>query len=122
MDSCPYLISVCFIHIRTLFKKGTTHWVVYTNGSYNKAGSGIGYLIITPSGQRIERSVRLKFKASNIKVEYKAAIYSLMVAKDLGAMRIQLFTDSKLIASQFGCIYQAKMTNQCISGCHLVFS
>lgn len=73
--------------------------MIYTNGSYNKAGLGIRCLIITPCGLRVDRSVRIKFKASNNEEEYKAIIYALKVAKDLGVMGVQLFIDSKLIAS-----------------------
>lgn len=56
----------------------------------------------------VERLVILKVKESNNKVEYEAAIYALRETNELGSTRVQLFIDSKLIASQFGGFYQAK--------------
>lgn len=52
-----------------------------------------------PNGQRVVRSVRLKFKASNNEVEYEVAINALRGAKELEVTRVQLFTNSKLLAS-----------------------
>lgn len=69
---------------------------------------GIICLIVTPSGQWVERSVMLKFKASNNEPEYEVAIYALRVTKELRETRVQLFINSKLTVIQFGSLYQAK--------------
>lgn len=45
--------------------------------------------------------------ASNNEAEYDVVIYALRVAMDVGVMIIYLFTDSKLMPSQFGGLYQA---------------
>lgn len=74
-------------------------WIIYTDGPCNKVGSRIGYLIVSLDGKKVERSIRIKFNASNNEAEYKAAIYTLRVAMNLGAMRVQLFTNLKLVAS-----------------------
>lgn len=67
-------------------------------------GRGIRCLFITLADIKVERYVRLKFKISNDKTEYEAT-YTLRVAKYLGAMRVQLLTDSKLIVNQSNGLY-----------------
>ncbi|KAF5199700.1 Rvt_3 domain-containing protein, partial [Thalictrum thalictroides] len=87
---------------------GNDVWIIHTDGSCSKTGSGIGCVIIPPNMGKIEKSVRLGFHASNNEAEYEAVLYALKSASNLGAKCIQLFTDSKLIASQFGGTYEAR--------------
>ena len=44
----------------------------------------------------------------NNEAEYEAAIYTLKTALSLGATKVDLYTDSKLLASQFSGAYQAR--------------
>lgn len=74
-------------------------WLIYTYGSHGKIGSAIDCLIVMPSGERIEKVVRLGFKASNNEAEYEALIYVLKTTKVLVAKHIKLLIDSKLLAS-----------------------
>ena len=83
-------------------------WTVYTDGSHNRKGSGIGCLIISPDGEKFEKAVRLNFPASNNVAEYEAAICALRSTSELGATKVKLYTDSKLVANQFGGQFEAK--------------
>lgn len=65
-------------------------------------------MIVTPSGEQIEKAIQDRFKALNNKAEYKAVIYALKATKVLGAKHIRLLTDSKLLASQFKGLYEAR--------------
>ncbi|XP_026437842.1 uncharacterized protein LOC113336066 [Papaver somniferum] len=49
-------------------------WIIFTDGSSNVGGAGVGCVILTPEGSRIEKATRLGFQASNNEAEYEAAI------------------------------------------------
>lgn len=63
-------------------------WLIYTKGSHGRLGLKTGCLIVTPDGKRIEKVIRLGFKALNNEAEYEVAIYALTTAKVLGVKHI----------------------------------
>lgn len=83
-------------------------WTVFTHGSHNRYGTGVGCLIINPIGEKIVKPVRLGFVASNDEDEYEVVIYDLPTASSLGVTNVHLFTDSKLGANQCGGSYETK--------------
>ena len=60
-------------------------WRVFVDGVSSTMGDGVGIVIITPEGIRLERSFRLGFKASNNEAEYEALSAELKTAFDFGA-------------------------------------
>lgn len=50
---------------------------MYVDGAANTRGSGIGAVMISTEGVRLEKLLRLGFRASNNEVEYEALISSL---------------------------------------------
>ncbi|XP_026398832.1 uncharacterized protein LOC113294664 [Papaver somniferum] len=83
-------------------------WTVFTDGSSNVGGAGVGCVILTPEGLRIEKATRLGFQASNNEAEYEATIIGLKVVKQLDAKIVKLVTDSMLVVNQFLGTYRAK--------------
>ena len=63
-------------------------------------GAGVGIVIITSEGIRLEHSFRLGFKASNNEAEYEAFIVGLRTAFDMGAQDIEVYLNSRLVANQ----------------------
>ena len=49
------------------------------DGASNARGSRVEIVLISPKGFKLERSLRLGFRDSNIEVEYKALIVGLQV-------------------------------------------
>ncbi|XP_026410169.1 uncharacterized protein LOC113305324 [Papaver somniferum] len=76
-------------------------WTVFTDGLSNVGGAGVGCVILTPEGSRIEKATRLGFQASNNEAEYEAAIIGLKAVKQLDATNVNLVTDSMLVVNQF---------------------
>ncbi|XP_026377518.1 uncharacterized protein LOC113271809 [Papaver somniferum] len=70
------------------FDTPETLWTVFSDGSSNVSGAGVGCVILTPEGSRIKKATRLGFRASNNEAEYEASIIDLMHAD------IQLLRDS----------------------------
>ncbi|KAG7593993.1 Ribonuclease H-like superfamily [Arabidopsis thaliana x Arabidopsis arenosa] len=84
------------------------NWILYADGSSSSQGSGLGILLQSPTGEVLEQSLRLQFKASNNETEYEALIAGLRLAKGIRAKRIKAFSDSQLVVSQFSDEFEAK--------------
>ena len=69
---------------------------------------GVGIILISLEGIRMEKSFRLDFQASNNEAEYKTFIAGLQMSKQVGAKRLQLHCDSRLVVSQVNSEFKAK--------------
>ena len=63
-------------------------------------GTGAGVVLVSPEGGKFQYAVRLHFPASNNVAEYEALISGLRIAIDIGATRLYVYDDSKLIIDQ----------------------
>lgn len=63
-------------------------WLIYIDRSHGKLSLGIGCLIVTPSGEKIEKVVSLGFEASNNETKYEDVIYALQTTKAMAARNI----------------------------------
>ena len=50
---------------------------MYVNGVSNCRGVGVGIILISPEGIRVEKSFRLNFLTSNNEAEYEALLVGL---------------------------------------------
>ena len=57
-------------------------------------------MLVSPEGIKLERSLRLGFRALNNEAEYEALIAGLRAVKNLGAKEVEKFLDSRLVESQ----------------------
>ncbi|XP_073047725.1 uncharacterized protein [Primulina eburnea] len=83
-------------------------WKVYVDGSSTNEGSGVGVLLISPKGDELKLAVRLDFRASNNEAEYEAVLAGLRAARQVGAARVHIFSDSQLVAHQMNGSYDTK--------------
>jgi ribonuclease HI len=74
----------------------------------SKEGAGVGVWISPPKVGTKLYSYKLTFDYTNNMAEYEALILGLRVLKELGAKRIAVHGDSKLIINQVKGIYQSK--------------
>lgn len=75
-------------------------WQVFVDGSSRLKGSEVGIFLISPSGEEIQISIRLEYKASNNEAEYKAILSGMQVARVVGTTRISVYSDFQLATSQ----------------------
>ena len=75
-------------------------WQLCCVGSSNQWGIGVRVIIMAPDGAIIEQAVKLGFEASNNEAEYEALLASLRNMHILGARRLLVFCDSKLVINQ----------------------
>ena len=62
--------------------------------------AGAEVVLVSPEGGKFQYVVRLHFPASNNVAEYEAHISGLRIAIDIGATRLYVFGDSKLVIDQ----------------------
>ena len=75
-------------------------WKVFVNDASSAMGAGVGIVIITLEGIRVEHSFKLRFKASNNEVEYEALLAGLRAVLGMGAREVEIHSDSQLVVSQ----------------------
>src|SRR6185312_15909407 len=76
------------------------YWTLYFDGSVMGPGAGAGVVLVSTEGGKFQYAVRLHFPASNNVAEYEALISGLRIAIDIGATRLYVCGDSKLVVDQ----------------------
>ena len=71
-------------------------------------GAGVGIVIITPEGIRLEHSFRLGFKASNNEAEYEAFLAGLRGVLHLRAKNVEIYSDSRVVVYQIVGSFEAR--------------
>ncbi|XP_019442261.1 PREDICTED: uncharacterized protein LOC109346977 [Lupinus angustifolius] len=92
-------------------------WTIFVDGSSNPRGSGAGILLEDGQGITIEHSLTFTFPTSNNQAEYEACIAGLQLAKEVGAHKVLICSDSQLAVSQITGAYQ---TNDTLLGKYLL--
>ena len=83
-------------------------WQVYVDSESITRGLGVGIVMVSPKGLRLEKSLRLGFRASNNEPEYEAFIAGLWVVQRLNAEEVEVFSDSRLVMSQIVGSFKAR--------------
>ncbi|XP_073300266.1 uncharacterized protein [Primulina huaijiensis] len=73
-----------------------------------KSGCGVGVILIAPSGEKIKLALRIDSRVTNNEVEYEAVLAGLQAAREVGAARVIIYSDSQLVAQQIKGTYEAK--------------
>ena len=76
------------------------YWTLYFDGSVMGPGAGSGVMLVSPEGGKFQYAVHLHFPASNNIAEYEALISGLGIAIDIGATRLYVYGDSKMVIDQ----------------------
>lgn len=83
-------------------------WRVFVVSASSALGVGAGIIIITQEGIKLEHFFRLGFKVSNNKVEYEALLARLQAVLNLGAQKVEVYSDSRLVVNQVQGSFEAK--------------
>jgi ribonuclease HI len=87
--------------------------VIYSDGASkgNPGDAGIGVVISDTEGNVVREVAEYIGKQTNNVAEYSALIRGLHEAADLGATRVEIRTDSELLARQLTGVYKVKAAN-----------
>ena len=69
------------------------------DGASNAKVLGVGIVLVSLKRVKLERSLKLGFRASNSEVEYEALIVGLRAMKSLGVKELEMFLNSRLVVS-----------------------
>ncbi|XP_059446435.1 uncharacterized protein LOC132177982 [Corylus avellana] len=83
-------------------------WVIYVDGSSTKKHGGAEIVMITPDGEELCSSLKLKFKTTNNEAEYKAVLAGLGLALEIGAEFVEIRSDSQVVVGHIRGEFEAK--------------
>lgn len=81
---------------------------MYVDGAPNARGSRVKVVLESPKGVKLEKSLRLGFRASNNEAGYEALIIGLRATQKLGVEEVDVFSNSRLVVNQVGGNFEAK--------------
>jgi ribonuclease HI len=86
------------------------YWRLFCDGASrgNPGPAGAGAVLLNPSGHPQGQAVRFLGQATNNTAEYQALLLGLELAREKGARRLQVFSDSQLLVEQINGGYQVK--------------
>ncbi|XP_070021785.1 uncharacterized protein [Nicotiana sylvestris] len=74
-------------------------WTLFTDGSSNVKGAGLGIVLVPPTGETIRQAIKFH-SITNNDAEYEAVIAGLELARELGINQIVIKSDSQLVVNQ----------------------
>ncbi|XP_075645576.1 uncharacterized protein LOC142616656 [Castanea sativa] len=89
-------------------KNEVERWTIQTDGSSTQKRGGVGVIINTPDGEKLQNGVQLKFPATNNEAEYEGILTGLRLGKALGLKNLLIQSDSKLAIGQIREEYEVK--------------
>lgn len=77
-------------------------YTLYVDGSLNDSSysAGLVFSSLELEYLKIEYTLRLRFKASNNKIEYEVLLAKLRLARVVEATHLDIFSDSQLVVQQ----------------------
>ncbi|XP_075489716.1 uncharacterized protein LOC142528560 [Primulina tabacum] len=83
-------------------------WKVSVDGASSLVGCGVGVVLVSPLGEKVKLALRIDSRITNNEAEYEVVLAGIRAAREVGASRIILYSDSQLITQQIKGIYEAK--------------
>nr|XP_033516509.1 uncharacterized protein LOC117280858 [Nicotiana tomentosiformis] len=84
-------------------------WTLFTDGSSNVKGAGLGINLISPSEEVIRQAIKC-YPITNNESEYEAVIAGLELTRELGIEQIIIKSDSQLVVNQMQGTYVERET------------
>ncbi|XP_020978180.1 uncharacterized protein LOC110271548 [Arachis ipaensis] len=85
-----------------------TRWKLHVDGASNQTSGGAGIILESPAGVIYEQSVKFEFPVSNNQAEYEALLGGLILAREVGATRLEVCSDSQIVTTQVNKSYQTR--------------
>ncbi|XP_070054200.1 uncharacterized protein [Nicotiana tomentosiformis] len=101
-------LTVAEVAISTvLVREDKGMWTLFTDGSSNVKGAGLGIVLIPPSGESIRQIIKC-YPITNNEAEYEAVIAGLELVRELSIEQIMIKSDSQLVVNQMQGTYTAR--------------
>nr|XP_025684604.1 uncharacterized protein LOC112785350 [Arachis hypogaea] len=86
----------------------STRWKLHVDGASNQTSGGAGIILESPAGVIYEQSVKFEFPVSNNQAEYEALLGGLVLAREVGATRLEVCSNSQVVTAQVNGSYQVR--------------
>ncbi|XP_072088150.1 uncharacterized protein [Arachis hypogaea] len=86
----------------------STRWKPHVDRASNQTFGGAGIILEIPIEVVYEQSIKFEFPVSNNQAEYEALIGVLLLAREVGATKVEVCSDSQVVTSQINGMYQAR--------------
>ncbi|XP_072072010.1 uncharacterized protein [Arachis hypogaea] len=86
----------------------STRWKLHVDGASNQTFGGAGIILKSPTRVVYEQSIKFEFPVPDNQAEYKALIGGLLLARKVGATRVEVCSDPQVVTSQINGTYQAR--------------
>ena len=86
----------------------SVHGMCMWTGVSNAQGSGIGIVLESPEGMKIEHLLRPGFHASNNEAEYETLVARLRAVLEIGATYVEVYSNSCLVVSEVKGSFEAR--------------
>ncbi|XP_031096962.1 uncharacterized protein LOC116001213 [Ipomoea triloba] len=96
---------------RSLINDQTDWWILNADGAASSKHCGGGVMLTSPEGFKVYYALIYKFKASNNEAKYEAVIGGVRLAIALGARKVRIRMDSRLVVGQIKGTFEAKGEN-----------
>ena len=73
---------------------------MYVDGAANQRESGVGLVLISPERATIEKSLRLRFSATNNEAKYEALLQGMAMVQKMEGRVVEMFSDLRLVVGQ----------------------
>ncbi|XP_072090663.1 uncharacterized protein [Arachis hypogaea] len=85
-----------------------TRWRLHADGTSNQTSGGTGIILESLAGVIYEQSIKFEFPILNNQAEYEALLGGLALTKEVGATRLEIYSDSQVVTLQVNGSYQAR--------------
>jgi ribonuclease HI len=75
-------------------------WVAHVDGSSMNKRSGVEVVLVNPKGQKFQYAIKLDLVTTNREVEYEAVLAVLSIAREMGVMNLEIWSDSQVVVGQ----------------------
>ena len=83
-------------------------WTLDVDGASWQTGAGIDLQLKSPTGEKIEQTIRLGFRASNNESEYEAILAGIELTATVSAVKLLIQSDSQLVVRQVNAEYKSR--------------
>ncbi|XP_073042031.1 uncharacterized protein [Primulina eburnea] len=83
-------------------------WRVFVDGASNISGCGVGIVLVSSLEEKVKLALKIESRVTNNEAQYEAVFAGLRAAREVGASRVIIYSDSQLVTQQIKGAYEVK--------------
>ena len=86
--------------VGVIFASKPPCWKVYIDDAVNQRGFEVGLVLISSEKTITEKSLKLRFSATNNEAKYEALLQGMAMVQKIGGKMVEMFSDLRLVVGQ----------------------